>query len=90
VRTCDDGLTTALVGRPQVVVVAEPVKLGIPGLSVSRGTHLCAFFRGSGERDSIGDLFTEVVKIHSGVFMGSTVLESLYYVPPGELVVGQW
>lgn len=33
--------------------MAESVKLGIPGLSVPQGTHMCAFFRGSGERDSI-------------------------------------
>ncbi len=35
------------------VEMTEPVKLGIPGLSVPQGTHLCAFFRGSGERDGI-------------------------------------
>ncbi|MGH4007958.1 MAG: MEDS domain-containing protein [Pseudonocardiaceae bacterium] len=33
--------------------MTESVKVGIPGLSVPQGTHICAFFRGSEERDSI-------------------------------------
>lgn len=33
--------------------MTESVKLGIPGLSVPQGTHMCAFFRGSDERDGI-------------------------------------
>lgn len=52
------------------------VKLGIPGLSIPQGTQLCAFFRGSGERDGI---------------MLPFLREGLRsYVPPVELVVGQW
>lgn len=57
-------------------MVVMSVKLGIPGLSVPQGTHLCASFRGSGERDGI---------------MLSFLREGLRpYVPSGELVVGRW
>lgn len=42
-----------MVATTESVKMAESVKLGIPGLSVPQGTHLCAFFRGSGERDGI-------------------------------------
>jgi hypothetical protein len=33
--------------------MAEEVSLGLPGLSTSPGTHLCAFFRGNDERNRI-------------------------------------
>lgn len=33
--------------------MSDTVELGIPGLSVHVGNHLCAFYRGSGERDEI-------------------------------------
>lgn len=33
--------------------MSASIKLGIPGLSVPQGTHLCGFFRGSGERGHI-------------------------------------
>ncbi len=36
-----------------MVMTAESVKLGISGVSVSQGTHLCGFFRGSKQRDDI-------------------------------------
>ncbi|MGH3692635.1 MAG: MEDS domain-containing protein [Pseudonocardiaceae bacterium] len=35
------------------VKMAESVKLGIPGVSVPQGTHLCGFFRGREERDDL-------------------------------------
>jgi hypothetical protein len=31
----------------------DPVALGLNGLSIPRGTHICAFFRGVGERDEV-------------------------------------
>jgi hypothetical protein len=34
-------------------ITAEPVRLGISELSVPAGTHLCGFYRGSAERDSL-------------------------------------
>ena len=33
--------------------MTESIQLGIPGLSVPQGTHLCGFFRGRGERGDI-------------------------------------
>lgn len=33
------------------MTMSASIKLGIPGLSVPQGTHLCGFFRGRGERD---------------------------------------
>ncbi len=36
-----------------MVTMTESVKLGIPGLSVPPGTHLCGFFRGSEERNGM-------------------------------------
>lgn len=33
--------------------MGSPVQLGIPGLSLDVGDHVCAFYRGSGERDAI-------------------------------------
>jgi MEDS: MEthanogen/methylotroph, DcmR Sensory domain len=38
---------------PQEAAVTESIKLGIPGLSVPQGTHLCGFFRGREERGDI-------------------------------------
>jgi hypothetical protein len=33
--------------------MTQSIKLGLPGLSVPQGTHLCGFFRGSRERGSM-------------------------------------
>lgn len=33
--------------------MTEAIKIGISGLSVSQGTHMCGFFRGQQERDEI-------------------------------------
>lgn len=38
---------------PRVVAMTEPIKLGIAGLSVPQGTHLCGFFRGGEKRGQI-------------------------------------
>jgi hypothetical protein len=35
------------------VRISVAVELGIPGLSLEVGAHVCAFFRGSQERDAI-------------------------------------
>jgi hypothetical protein len=82
------------------IKMAESVELGVPGLSVPRGTHMCAFFREQEERvpryplvllclydlDQLrGDLFVDILRSHPKVLLGSTVLENLYYVPPDEL-----
>jgi hypothetical protein len=40
-------------GKLEEIAMAEPIKLGISGLSVLPGTHLCAFFRGKEERDQL-------------------------------------
>jgi hypothetical protein len=36
-----------------MIPLGQTVSLGVPGLSVSPGTHICALFRGAAERDAI-------------------------------------
>lgn len=62
-----------------MVAMTESVKLGIPGLSVHPGTHLCGFFRGRGEPDDMMFPF-----LREGLRSGD-----LYYVPPDGLTASQ-
>jgi hypothetical protein len=76
------------------IKMIESGQLGLPGLSMLLGTHLCGFFQGQEKRaDIVFPFLQEDLRCGDkclcafdaadrDVLHGSPVLENLYYVPP--------
>jgi hypothetical protein len=58
----------------------KSVTLGVLGLSVPTGAHICTFFRGSAGRDEIVLPF---------LAEGIRAQDNPYYIEPGRFVAGQ-
>ena len=60
-------------GATMTEAITERVKLGIPGLSVPQGSHLCGFFRGRKERDADPEISAALADEQLNVVLSSDV-----------------